>query len=356
VTQAVPRIAGLAATVLLVALLYLAVAYTLRPPADAFEVTAVMGQAGQGVSNGTDVKARGVIVGEVREVYVRDGGRAEAVLTILPDHPLPAADRIRATVTQKTFLGEKQIELFVDEEIQEPFLQAGDVITIGDDGQPREVQHMFEAFEEVVAAIPAPELGAIVEAFGTFTAQDAEIAGENIDLSERLFEFQARTSAQQLDRFSDLADFAAAVGPRAGDLNRLTATIPDWVSILPDRQPAFRAQMDALSSFSVGFAEFLEVSEDDMSFLLRSGESVGEILDPRMDEIGNIVFGAFRYGYNFGHHGGEIDDGSEHAWFKIIFPLFEDLCWQIQETSEEVATVFGAVSPDECPREEPPGQ
>lgn len=354
-TQVVTRIAGLAATILLVALLYIAVAYTLRPPGESYQVTVELGRAGQGMESGTDVKARGAIVGEVKDIYLNDEARAEAVLHIFPDQPLPSPDRLEARVTQKTFLGDKQVELIIDGAIEEPYLAAGDEIDIAEEA--REVQSMFEAFEEVVDAVPAPELGAIIEAFGSFTSEDAEIAGRNLDLSQELFEFQARTSDAQLDRFSDLADFAAALGPRAGDLNRLTASLPTWTSILPDRQPAFRQNMEALSDFSVGFAEFLEVAEEDISFLLRSGEAVGDVLDPRMNEIGRIVLGAYRYGYNFGMHGTTLDDGTEGGWFRILFPLFEDLCYAIQQDGgEEFAALFGEISPSECPREEPPAQ
>lgn len=331
---AATRIAGLAAAILAAGLLTVGIHYALSPPAGSFEVEAVLGRAGSGMGAGIDVKARGVIVGEVTDVRL-EGGRAVARLTIYPDHRLPDASRLTPVVTAKTFLGQKQIELLIDGEITEPYLDPGASLAVPHDMQPREAVDLFEAFAEFIDAVPAAELGQVIEAFGTFTLRDAEIAGRNIDLSEELFAFQARTADDQLDRLSDLADVTEAVAPRADDLNRLVRTVPEWTSLLPDRQADIRRNLEALSSFSVGFAEFLEVVEPTLSQLIRTGDEIGAILDPRMVEIGNIIHGAYRYGFNFGHHGGELDDGTEHAWFRIIFPIFEDLCHEAPDELEE---------------------
>lgn len=330
----IARIGGLAAAILLVAVGYMGIAYTLRPPSGSYEVTAVLGRAGQGLGGGTDVKARGVIVGEVTDVRLEDG-HAVATLTLLPDARLPDPSRMQAVVSSKTFLGEKQLELLIDGEIDEPFLSAGDTLGTPEGTEVREPVDLFEAFGDFIEAIPAPELGQVIQAFGTFTQEDAEIAGRNLDLSDELFAFQARTADEQIDRFSDLADIIEAVEPRTGDLNRLMRTLPRWTTVLPDRQLAFRQQMEALSSFSLGLAEFLEVNESDLSRLNRLGQQVLLTIEPRVGEIGNIIHGAYRYAYNFGKHGSSLSDGSEAGWQKVLFPLFEEMCHQFPEDAQE---------------------
>lgn len=355
--DATRRIGGLAAAILLAALLLVGIEFALSPPAGSYEVTVDLGRAGSGMSPGIDVKARGVLVGEVAEVWLEDG-RAIATLTIFPDHPLPDEDRLTPVVTSKTFLGQKQIELILDGEISEPHLADGALLTVPDDQQPREPVDLFEEFAAFIAAIPASELGEVIEALGTFTTADAEIAGRNIELSEELFAFQARTADDQIERLTDLADIVDEISPRAADLNRLMRTVPEWTTLLPDRQAEIRRNLDALSSFSITFAELLEHVEPDLHELLVTGDRLGRILDPRMAEIGNIIHGAYRYGYNFGHHGGELDDGTEHAWFRIIFPVFEDLCYAVGDaTDEQIEDALLAEILPNCPApEDGPGQ
>lgn len=333
------RILGFAVAILVVALGYVGVDTVLSPSAGSYQVTVILGQAGSGIGSGSDVKARGVVVGEVDDVRLEDG-HAVATLTMFPEHRLPGPERVAAVVTSKTFLGAKQVELRLDGPVESPYLAAGDLLRVREGQPPREVQDLFAKFEEFLGAVDPGDVAAIIEAFGSFDQQDAEIAGRNIDLAGELSDFGARTADAQLDRISTLADIVETLAPRAEDLNRLNRTIPDWVSVLPDHQADVRANLEALSSFSIGFAEFLEVNETALSQLIRVGDQVGAVLEPRAHEIGRLIHGIYRYGHNFGYHGGELSDGSEHAWFRIISGnegQFEEFCEELPEELQEAA-------------------
>jgi ABC-type transporter Mla subunit MlaD len=348
----VNRIAGFASVVLLLAVGYLGVQYALESPRGSFEVTAVLGErAGQAVASGTDVKARGIIVGEVLEVYIDENAQAEATLIIHPGHSLPSPDRLAAQVTSKTFLGDKQLDLLVDGPLGEPYLQAGDVIEVPDGLGPREPTDLFDAFGEVMAAIPGPELGALYEAFGTPDLQDAEIAGENIELSEQWQSFTARVAEQQLDNFERMAGIMEELAPRAEDLNRIFRTVPTWATLLPDRQQDVRRNLEQLSSLTTGFAEFLEVTEADLSELMQRGRITLEMLEPRIFQVGDFIYGAFRYYSNF-HHGQLRQDGSEAGHIRVFLLTFEEMC---AEMPDEMRDSLGEAFIPGCPppRDEP---
>lgn len=348
----VSRIAGFASAILVFAIGYIGIQYTLEAPAGSFEVTAVLGErAGSGVSSGTDVKARGIVVGEVADVYIDDRARAHATLVIHPGHDLPGPDRLHPVVTSKTFLGDKQVDLVVDGPIEEPYLAAGDVIEVPEGMGPREPTDLFDAFAEVLAAIPGPELGALYEAFGTPDLQDAEIAGENIELSEQVQSFTARVADRQLDNFSRMAGLMEEIAPRGEDLNRIFRTVPTWATLLPDRQQDVRRNLEQLSSFATGFAEFLEVSEDDLSELMQRGRVTLEMLEPRIYQVGDFVYGAFRYYSNF-KHGQLLEDGSEAGFLRVLMPIFEELCAEFPEEFQESfgeAVLPGCPPPDDSP-------
>lgn len=335
-TPVIARIGGLAAALLLGGLMFVGIDYATSPPADSYEVTVTLGErAGQGVNAGTDVKAKGVIVGEVAEVWLDERARPMARLTIYPDYALPSSDRLEVAVGNKTFLGPKQIEIGFDGPIDEPYLAAGDHLEVSQEAQ--EAVDMLDEFADVMEAIPGDRLGEIYVAFGTFTPDDAEIAGRNIDLSDEMFQFHARTADLQVQNLTDLADIVEAIAPRTDDINRITASLPTWASLLPDRQEDMRRNFESLSRFAVGFAELLEANEQDLSELIHLGNTVLLSIEPRIDQIGILIDGLRRYSDQFLRHNGTLTDGSEHGFIRVLLPVFEEMCHQAPEEFQEGA-------------------
>jgi virulence factor Mce-like protein len=330
----IARVAGLAGAVLLAAAMYLGIQFATSPPGGSYEVTVQLGvRAGQGVSAGTDVKAKGVIVGEVAEVWLDDDARPMGLLTIFPDYPLPPPDEIEVVIGNKTFLGPKQVELHFDGPIAEPYLAAGDVLEVT--RGPEEAVDVFDEFADVMAAVPGDRLGEIYEAFSHFTPDDAEIAGRNIELSDEMFQFHARTAELQVQNLTDLADITEAIAPRTEDINRITATVPIWASLLPDRQEDMRANFESLSQFAEGFAEFLEVNEPDLSELINLGHTVLTSIEPRIDQVGGLIDGLRRYSNQFLRHNYTLDDGSEYGFIRVLLPVFEEMCHRGDEEQQE---------------------
>lgn len=309
---AVRRILGLGLAVLLVAGTRLLLHYVTEFE-DRIPVTVVLGEAGVGLNTGSDVKVRGVRVGQVVEVRFEDG---QALADLEVDRVPRIPRDLDVVVTAKTLLGPKQVELRPRGRLVEPWLAAGDVIEAGPEHGPTEVQDVLHELESVFDDIPNEELATLIEAFSGFDERDAETVGRNIDQGAELAEFGARTADDQLARLSAFADVVEALATRTDDINRLGRSLPEWVGFLPDRQADVRAALDALSSFSVGLAEFLETDEASIRRLMVLGDRIGEVLDPRMHEIGDFVQGIYRYSRMFGSHGGSLSDGTEHAWFR----------------------------------------
>lgn len=337
------RVLGLALAVLLVALAYGANHYLSEAEAG-YPVTAVLGEAGTGLNQGSDVKIRGVLVGEVVALDFEDG-RAIAHLEI--DHDVSVPRDVEVVVTAKTLLGPKQVELRPDGSLRAPFLEAGDVISADPEHGPTEIQDVIHELEAVFGDIPSEELAVLVEAMGSFTREDGELIARNIDQGAELADFGARTAEAQLARIGALADVVEALAPRAEDWNRLARTLPTWTSVLPDRQTDVRASLDALSSFSVALAELLEVEEDEIRRVMVLGDRIGSVIDPRMDEIGRMVQGIYRYSRMFGEHGGSLEDGTEHSWFRAHLGDEGEFGRFCEEIPEEMAEVLpGCVARD----------
>lgn len=103
------RLAGLASLVLLGAVGWAGTALALGSFAHRYQVRVVLGEPGQGLTPGSDVKMRGVLVGEVADVTLDEDLRAVATLKLSDGYQVPA--RSTYAVANKTLLGEKQVEV-----------------------------------------------------------------------------------------------------------------------------------------------------------------------------------------------------------------------------------------------------
>lgn len=314
---------GTAGMVLLIGLGVVGWKAASAPDPGSYTVTAILGEAGSGLGVGTDVKVRGARIGQVESVEYVDG-EAQAVLRLRAQPPLPPPEQLTLAVTAKTLLGEKQVELsFPDDAFGgEDSLQAGDTLVA--DREPTEVNDVLDVLEPFFDAIDPDDLAVLVEALGSQRGEGEAIA-ENLDLGQQLAAFGARTAERQLEQMGQFADVAGAMADRADDLTRLSRALPEATRLLTQRQAAIRANLDALSRFATGFAEFLEVEESAISRMMRSGDLVGAVFERQIAEVGEILYGLYRYSYKLGHHGGDLDDGTEYAFFRIYIDLAETM-------------------------------
>ena len=336
------RLMGTAGVVLLIGLGTVGWRFASAPPEDSYTVNAVLGRAGSGLNVGTDVKVRGARIGQVESIDYVDG-EARAVLRLRGEPALPPPDQLRLVVTAKTLLGEKQVELsFPDEAFGgEERLEAGDTIVA--DRQPTEVSEVLDVLEPFFDAVDPNDLAVLVEALGAQRGEGEAIA-ENLDLGQQLAAFSAENAERQLEQLRQFADVAEAMADRADDLTRLSRALPQATRPLTERQAAIRANLDALSRFSVGFAEFLEVEEAQLSRMMRSGDVVGAVFERQILEVGEIVYGLYRYMYKLGHHGGNLTDGTEYAFFRIYIDMagsFAELCEQSGPLADAIPVCAG---------------
>jgi phospholipid/cholesterol/gamma-HCH transport system substrate-binding protein len=303
--------------VLLTALVVLLFQYRYSPPASTYPVEIVLGEAGSGLVKGSDVKARGVRIGQVEELSFEDG-QARGVLRLDRDTPLPAPEDLDVAVTAKTLLGEKQVEIaFPDDRFgQEPFLAAGDVLDV--DRQPTELNEVLAVLEPFLDAIDPEELATIIDTFAEQEGE-AEVFGENLELTSELVQFGAATSDQTLDNLEDLADIAAALRPTLdADFDRIRAALPESTRILREQPEEIDTALLALSDFSVQFAELLEVEENRINRFLVSGDPLGEMLVNNRSEISSLLEGVSTYTSLLGGASGLLDDGTVFAYFRLF--------------------------------------
>lgn len=127
-----------------------------------FEVTGVFQRAGQLLRSGSDVKMRGVLVGQVRRVEVGEGGLATVTMRIFPDQRIP--DNVGAAVRAKTLFGEKFIDLIAPERPSGSRLTEGDEIPLERTIPPLEVETILEKAVPLLNAIDPVQFGGALHA------------------------------------------------------------------------------------------------------------------------------------------------------------------------------------------------
>lgn len=302
---------------LLAAMVVLLFQYRYSPAASTYPVEIELGDAGSGLVKGSDVKARGVRVGQVEALSFEDG-QAKGILRLDRDTPLPAPEDLSVAVTAKTLLGEKQVEIaFPDERFgEEPYLAAGDQLTV--DRQPTELNEVLAVLEPFLDAIDPQELATIIDTFAE-QEDEADVFGENLELTSELVRFGAETSEQTLDNLEDFADIAAALRPTLDeDFDRIRAALPESTRILREQPEDIDTALVALSDFSVQFAELLEVEEDRINRFLVSGDPVGAMLVDNRSEISSLLEGVSSYASLLGGAAGLLDDDTVFAYFRLF--------------------------------------
>lgn len=311
------RFAGTAAGILVVGLVVLLFQYRYSPAASTYTFTAELGDAGSGLIQGSDVKARGVRIGEVGGLTFEDG-LATATIRLDGDVQLPQPDDLDLRVTAKTLLGEKQVEIsFPDEQfMQEPFLQPGDTVVAS--RQPTELNEVLDTLEPFLDAVDSEQLATIIDTLAE-QEDEAEVTAENLELTSELTRFGARTADQTLDNLDDLADIAAVLRPTIDeDLDRIRAALPESTRILREQPEEIDRALVALSGFSTEFSELLEVEEDRLHTFLETSDPIGAVLERNRSDIGGIVDGLNEYVRLLGGAAGALDDDTVFAYFRLF--------------------------------------
>src|SRR5688572_19102909 len=101
--------------------------------------TAVFENCGQGLRVGGDVKLRGVLVGRLESIELRDGD-CRIGLDLFPESVAQIPANVGAEVRAKTVFGEKWVELLFPETPEEARIAAGQTIEKEDTLDPLEVE------------------------------------------------------------------------------------------------------------------------------------------------------------------------------------------------------------------------
>lgn len=278
------------------------------------DVTLRTSHAGLQLSKQADVKLRGLIVGEVREVDI-DGEGARLDLALKPETIDAVPANVTARILPKTLFGEKYVELVVPDQPAEERLAAGDVITRDRTSVGIELETVLDDTLPLLRTIEPAKLNATLNAMATaLEGRGDRLGGNLVRLNDYLTELNPHvpTLNEDIEALADVADTYDQATP---DLMRLleNATKTGDTVVLKER-----ALHDLLTDLATTSAVTRETLAENEAALIQVGEvsrPTLELLETYSPEYSCLLEGMARWVPRFedAFGGGEHYDGSAPA-------------------------------------------
>jgi virulence factor Mce-like protein len=267
------RVQGLAFLVVLALLLGLSVASYRKAFTDVARVTLETDTAGNQLQEASDVKVRGVIVGDVREVKGNADG-ATIQLAIDPAY----LDRIPADVTArllpKTLFGERFVSLELPDDPSPERLADGDVIGQDRSENAIELQRVIDDTLPLLQAVRPDDLSYTLGAVANALRGKGDDLGANLAATGKYFG-EINTVLPQLQAdISGLADFAETYQGAADDLLGVLDDLAVTNTTVVDQEEQLRRTFTVGTSSSNATAGFLERNERTLISLAQTSRPV----------------------------------------------------------------------------------
>lgn len=241
--------------------------------------------ASGGIFTSAEVTYRGVTVGRVGPIRLRDEG-IRVRLDLETDVPIPS--QLRAVVANGSAVGEQYVDLQPDT-ADGPFLEDGSVIAEADTALPTTTTSLLLGLDRLVNSVPRDDLQTLIQEAGVAFADRGpdlqtllDSTGDLVREAQAALPETTRLLADgetvlttQVDEGGSLAAFSRDLKLLSGQLK---TSDPDLRTILKDGVPAaqeLRTLVDELSPT--------------LSPLLRDLVGVGEVVNARVNSIRQLL-------------------------------------------------------------------
>lgn len=232
---------------------------------------------GNQLGEGSDVKVRGVVVGEVRSVQGL-GDHAALELALDPDKIGEIPSNVSARLLPKTLFGERYVALQIPQGPSARHIQAGDVITQDRSSSAIELEKVLDDVMPLLQAVQPEKLSATLSAVSTALQGRGEQLGQTL---VNLSDYLGRLNPSLPDIKADISSFA-----NVSDIYNQAA--PDFLNALSDLTTTSKTLVDkrqqlsqlysSVTNVSVDLGSFLKVNENNLIALTTTSQSTLDVL------------------------------------------------------------------------------
>ncbi|WP_329050082.1 MCE family protein [Streptomyces violaceus] len=234
------RLYGVVFLAVLALLLSLSVAVYRQAFTPVVRITLEADSLGNQLDPRADVKLRGLLVGEVREVRA-DGRKATLGIALKPEHVAHIPSDVHARLLPKTLFGEKYVDLVPPERSSARPIRAGDVITQDRTRVGIEVQQLLNDLLPLLRTVQPGKLNATLSAFATALDGRGDRIGDNLTRVEaylRRLNPHLPSLKEDIARFADVAEVYGDAAPDLMEILRNTVTTSRTIVEEKDRLAA----------------------------------------------------------------------------------------------------------------------
>ncbi|MFF5962677.1 MCE family protein [Streptomyces collinus] len=234
------RLYGVVFIAVLALLLSLSVAVYRQVFTPVVRITLEADSLGNQLDPRADVKLRGLLVGEVREVRA-DGTKATLDIALKPEHVAHIPSDVHARLLPKTLFGEKYVDLITPRGSSGRPIRAGDVITQDRTRVGIEVQQLMNDLLPLLRTVRPGKLNATLSAFATALEGRGDRIGDNLTRVEaylRRLNPHLPSLKEDIARFADVAEIYGDAAPDLMEILRNTVTTSRTIVEEKDRLAA----------------------------------------------------------------------------------------------------------------------
>ncbi|MFD0685657.1 MCE family protein [Actinomadura fibrosa] len=238
------RVMGLSMVVVILLLLALTVALFNKALTPVLRVKVSTERAGLQLLPRSDVKVRGLIVGEVRSTEATANG-ATINLALDPDKAKKIPNNVQARLLPKTLFGEKYVDLQIPAQPGPKGLHRGQVIQQDRSQAAVEINQVLDHLLPLLQAVKPAELNATLNALATALQGRGDQIGRNLEQADALLKKinpQLGTLVHDLNSLADVSDIYSAAAPdllqTLRNLNVTSKTITDKTGTIERLIPA----------------------------------------------------------------------------------------------------------------------
>ncbi|WP_103343868.1 MCE family protein [Amycolatopsis sp. CA-126428] len=239
-------------------------------------VTLKASRIGNQLQAGGQVKARGVLVGEIRGVRATPQG-AEIALALEPGKVDMLPRNVSALLVPKTLFGERYVQLSIPDGERAPHLVAGDVIEQDRSANAVELERVFDNLLPLLKAVQPQKLAT------TLTAVSTALEGRGEQLGRTLSTAAGYLTGfnPQLPKFTkdvqDLAAVSRLYGDIAPDLLDALTDSAVTLNTVHDKAPELATVYQEVRSSAGEVQQFLNRNENNLIALSADSRSALEI-------------------------------------------------------------------------------
>ncbi|GAA2744993.1 MCE family protein [Terrabacter aerolatus] len=222
-------------------------------------VTLETDRLGSQLQESSDVKLRGLLVGEVRQIEVTPTG-TRLELALQPDEVAKIPSNVSARLLPKTLFGERYVDLVTSASPARP-IRAGDVIPQDRSRVAIELETVFDNLYPLLRTVQPAKLATTLNALSTTLDGRGDQIGRNIVLVDRYFKAlnpSMPTIQRDITLLADTADLYAGVAP---DFFRLTESLRVTNKTIVDKNQQLAAFLVGTAGFANEAAGFLRDNE-----------------------------------------------------------------------------------------------